>query len=108
MESSIPGTPFPKSPSEKDTLNYDVFSRYADVSPKGWQNTIGAKDEKDIAAEMARMTALQLRLNLLSIEQQEKTNLLLSTLLAQSLNPVTADSLSAQFNTLNTSGSTKK
>lgn len=104
----FPGTPFPKSPSEKDTLNYDVFSRYADVSPKGWQNTIGAKDEKDIAAEMARMTALQLRLNLLSIEQQEKTNLLLSALLAQSLNPVTADSLSAQFNTLNTSGSTKK
>lgn len=104
----FPGTPFPKSPSEKDTLNYDVFSRYADVSPTGWQNTIGAKDEKDIAAEIARMTALQLRLNLLSIDQQEKTNLLLSALLAQSLNPVTADSLSNQFNTLNTSGNTKK
>ncbi|HCJ8469479.1 TPA: hypothetical protein NV714_003269 [Escherichia coli] len=104
----FPGTPFPKSPSEKDTLNYDVFSRYADVSPTGWQNTIGAKDEKDIAAEMARMTALQLRLNLLSIDQQEKTNLLLAALLAQSLNPVTSDTLSNQFNTLNTSGNTKK
>lgn len=93
----FPGEPFPtEAPSEWDLLRFDVFSRYADASDENsWQAKVSAFDEKSSLHEMARMMALQLRLNVLGLEYQEKTNTLLSTLLVQQLSPVNTEQMEA-------------
>lgn len=91
----FPGEKFPdEAPSEWDLLRFDVFSRYADASDKdSWQAKVSSFSEKDSLHEMARMMALQLRLQMLGLQYQEKTNTLLSTLLIQQLTPVNYDAM---------------
>lgn len=90
-------TPFPSKPSEWEVLRYDVFSRYADASDaNSWQAQVASFTEQQGVQELDRMTALSLRLQLMSIEQQQETNRLLQLIASNQLDPMTAQELRSQ------------
>lgn len=73
---------FPELPSEWDILTYYVYSKYAATNDKSFQIRVANMDENELLKNMARMDAVNLRLQLLQAEYQKDTNKLLSTILA--------------------------
>ena len=87
---------FPETPSEWEVLRYDVFSRYADAKDQNsWQAQVGSFTDTQSLQELSRMEALSLRLQWLSITQQQETNRLLSLIATNQLDPQTRSELAS-------------
>lgn len=76
------GVKFPTTPSEWDYLTYQVYSRYANTGEGSLQSQIASMSGDDILKELFRMNAVGLRMQMINVENQRDTNLLLSMILA--------------------------
>lgn len=87
----FPGKKWPgTNASAYDRLTFEAEQFYA--SPK-WNTYYQSLDEKGLLSESLKMKAIEMHVQLLQYRNAQKTNLLLSALLAQSLNPLTTDVL---------------
>lgn len=90
--SMFPGVQWPASnPSAHDRLDFEVDRFYS--SPLWNTYYKSGLDEKALLAEGLKMKAIQMHLQLLQYRNSQETNLLLSALLSQSLNPITTTTL---------------
>ena len=96
-EQVFPGQSFPDTPSEMERIRFEVYRRTSGVdfkSPttnmvvRSWQTALPAP-----VSQLATTEAWQLQLSLIQVVRIEENNKLLAALLAQSLNPVTKDTV---------------
>lgn len=89
--SMFPGKAWPgANASSYDRLSFEAEQFYA--SPI-WNTYYQTLDEKGLLSESLKMKAIEMHVQLLQYRNAQQTNLLLSALLAQSLNPLTTDAL---------------
>lgn len=88
-----PNKKFPKFPSERERLKFEIDKRYADTSPESWQEKINNFTEDELGREIAQMQVIELKLNDMLMKKMDDNNLILASLLAHSLDPVTTSDL---------------
>ena len=89
----FPNQDFPQVPSESEVLHFDAYLDYADPQKKA---QIAVMGDSDLAREQVRLAALQARLQMETIANQEKEIKLLSVLVTQQMDPVTANGVANQ------------
>jgi hypothetical protein len=94
-------TPFPQIPSPYQQYDFEVMRRMADPQ---WVTGLNSMDEKDVMAEVAKIDVLRARIELDHLAQGQETNMLLSVIAAQSIDPKTLESLRAQLSSISPSG----
>lgn len=74
---------FPENPSEWDILTYNVYSYFGNTGDEeAFQIRLGSMTEDEVLKSIARMDAIQLRIQMMQLESQRDSNRLLSTMLA--------------------------
>lgn len=73
---------FPTQPSEWDLLTYQVYSKYGATNSGSFQVTVGQMQEQELLQNIARMDAVNLRLQMLQVEYQRDANNLLASMLS--------------------------
>ena len=85
----FPGSPVPSNVSEEEVMRYEVLRRFADPSGN-WLKTLNATgDAARVGQIQAQTQAVELQLLYTLNERANETNMLLSALVAQSVNPIT-------------------
>lgn len=88
----FPGQAFPDRPSESELLYFDAYQAYADPTKK---SDLAVMDQPELGREQVRLAGIQNRLQIQTIENQEKEIKLLSVLVTQQMDPVTAATVRA-------------
>lgn len=84
--------PFPANPSTYEVLRFNVDKNFAGLRTQPLTTT----DER--LDDLIKQTSLTNKIALLKFEEQEKSNLLLSHLLSQTVTPVTTETIKAEYN----------
>lgn len=86
-----PGS-FPSTPSERDLVRYNTFKHYASVQD---QDKLASMPPEEVARVQLEVSATNAYLNYLILERLEKQNAVLAAMLAQDMEPLTADGMRA-------------
>ena len=78
---------FPAVPSERELLRFSVFKHYAGVQDKQKSAAMSPEDREQAQIELM---AINNRVQFELLQRQEKTNALLSAILAQQMDPITS------------------
>lgn len=84
---------FPATPSERDLVRFAVFKNYASVQDQQDKATMPPEEMARVQLEVSATNAY---LNYLILERLEKQNVLMSAMLSQQMDPLTADAMRAQ------------
>lgn len=91
-------------PSKYELLRFDIYRRYVDMDPaNSWYVKVGSAAGDDLTRESLYIQSQQSYMMLKMMEAQDRTNRLLSAILAQSLNPVNAAQIKSIADQLNVS-----
>lgn len=83
---------FPATPSERDLVRFSAFKHYASVQD---QQKIASMPPEELARLQFEVSATNTYLNYLLLERMDKQNALLSAMLSQEMDPMTADGMRA-------------
>jgi hypothetical protein len=96
-----PQIKFPETPSERDTMRFEVFNHYSNAEyissiariPVGRPDIVGGIAQ--VGKEQLALQALNTRILFQMLERQEQANILLAQILNQSMDPMTRKEMTA-------------
>lgn len=91
----FPGQTMPAKPSAREMLSY--FVERTLYSPTYYAKNIANASGDDLTRELIKQVAYNNHIQLLLLDRQEQANTMLATLVAQSVDPMTRESIKAQI-----------